>query len=130
MPTPAQVGSEHLLLSLALQRDSDVASVLSKCGAGPEALRRRLEAAAPGASLSPLERMLRPKPGLPPPMAQEMQRVILRAAAAAAGADTISAGALLLASFSEPGCSARAALEQLGVPQAVRPFWPQILASF
>ena len=115
-----QVGSQHLLLSLALLRDCDASDALATCGAPPEALRRRLEEAAPTATLSPLERLMRPKTGLPPPMSLELTNVVLRAAAACPAAGTVSAEALLLACFAEARCSARTQLNELGVQLAVR----------
>ena len=113
------MGTQHLLLALAGGR-SDAASALGKAGASSDALRRAVEDASPVASLNPLERMMRAKPGLPPPLAPETERALAAACVSIPGGATVSPEALLRALLKDAPGGARAALDGLGVTVEVR----------
>ena len=102
------VGTEHLLLSLLIERDSRTANVLTLLGAPPDLLRTTLfEARKP-----------RPKAaaaGLAPALAERARDV-----AQARGASTPDAGDLMLALADRSAMLTRA-LTELGItPQALR----------
>ena len=111
------MGSEHLLLALCGVK-CDAAGALARTGGAPDTLRRAVEARAPLASLSALERMMRPKPGLPPPMGAELERVLAAAVRACPGDSVVPPETLLLAMLKDGGCNAKQVLEGLGVAQS------------
>jgi ATP-dependent Clp protease ATP-binding subunit ClpA len=104
-----QVGTEHLLLALLIERDSRTASVLTLLGCPPDLLRTTV-----------LAQREAPKPkspaaGLAPALAERAREV-----AQARGASTPDAGDLMLALADRSAMLTRA-LTELGVtPQALR----------
>jgi hypothetical protein len=113
------VGTEHVLLSLSTSR-SDAAAALGRAGASTDALRRVVEAASPASAQNPLERMMRPKAGLPPPMAPDTERTLAAACRATPGANQVSAEALLREMLKDAGGGARRVLDGMGVTQQAR----------
>jgi ATP-dependent Clp protease ATP-binding subunit ClpA len=118
VPLP-QVGTEHVLLSLSASR-SDAAAALGRAGASTDALRRAVEAASPVSAQNPLERMMRAKPGLPPPMAPDTERTLAAACRATPGASQVSAESLLRELIKDAGGGARRVLDGMGVTQQAR----------
>ena len=108
-----------MLLALATSR-CDAAAALGRAGASADAVRRAVEDASPVASLNPLERMMRSKPGLPPPMAPEAERALAAACRAAPGSAAVTAEVLLAAMVRDSAGGARGVLDGLGVTQQAR----------
>ena len=102
------VGTEHLLLSMLIERDSRTANVLTLLGAPPDLLRTTLlEAREPRAKS--------PTAGLAPALADSARDV-----AAARGASTPDAGDLMLALADRSAMLTRAFTELGITPQALR----------
>jgi ATP-dependent Clp protease ATP-binding subunit ClpC len=102
------VGTEHLLLSMLIERDSRTANVLTLLGAPPDLLRETVfEARQPKPKA--------PAPGLAPALADAAREV-----AALRGASSPDAGDLMLALADRSAMLTRA-LTELGItPQALR----------
>ena len=130
---PPQVGTQHMLLALAASR-CDAAAALGRAGASADAVRKAVEDASPMAALNPLERMMRSKPGLPPPMAPEAERALAAACRASPGNAAVSAEVLLAAMVRDASGGARGVLDGLGVTPQVRVAWqrgsPAAAAAF
>jgi ATP-dependent Clp protease ATP-binding subunit ClpA len=103
------VGTEHLLLSLLIERDSRTANVLTLLGAPPDLLRTTvLDARQPPTAKAPAK-------GLAPALAERAGEI-----AGARGASSPDAGDLMLALADRSPMVGRA-LTELGVtPQALR----------
>jgi hypothetical protein len=110
-----------MLLALAASR-CDAAAALGRAGASADSVRRAVEDASPVAALNPLERMMRAKPGLPPPMSPEAERALAAACRAAPGSAAVTAEVLLAAMVRDSAGGARRVLDGLGVTQQARGF--------
>ena len=71
---------------------------------------------------------MRPKPGLPPPISAELQRVLAAACKVVPGGETVSPEAMLAAVFREES-AARVMLGGLGVQETVRALSPPVHRS-
>lgn len=108
-----------MLLALAQHR-CDAATALQKAGASTDSVRRACEASSPLANLSALEKMMRPKASLPPPLSGELERCLAGAAAASPGGATVTTDTLLAALATGSGTTSRQVLESLDVTWTVR----------
>ena len=113
-----ETSPEHALLALS-STSGAAGAALRAAGAGPEPLRRAVEARSPLAALSPLERLLKQRPGLPPPLSAAMLRCLHAAASPPLSAPndaSVPPEALLLALVRD--VDAAAALAAVGVSPA------------